>query len=140
MIFSVILAPRYGCDAITDDGTCFIHYTSSGSSWHNAKRSCISRGYNLATVKNPRENYILYSTRYSSSSKDCWIGLSDINNEGEFVWSDGSTDYYRNWHDHEPNHLKYEDCVHFWGGATWNDRPCSHIYNCYFCSTNGKKT
>ena len=33
----------------------------------------------------------------------CWIGYNDIDNEGTFVWDDGSTSTYTNWADGEPN-------------------------------------
>ena len=139
MIISVIIAPTYGCDAITDDGTCFTHFTSSKISWYIARQQCISLGYNLATVKNPQENSLLYSTRTSSSSTDCWIGLNDENSEGTFVWPDGSDSLYRNWRVGQPDDYRNaEDCVHFWDKADWNDRSCTHTLACFFCSTSGK--
>ena len=133
--------PRYGCDAITDDGTCFNHFTSSGVNWENARQRCISWGYDLASVKNPQENSLLFGTRSSSSSTRCWIGLNDISSEGTFVWSDGSDSLYRKWKVPEPNNYKNEDCVHFWDATKiWNDFPCTNMLTCFFCSTNGENT
>ncbi|KAI6661817.1 Phosphatidylinositol phosphatase PTPRQ-like isoform X2 [Oopsacas minuta] len=131
------IAPSYGCDAITNGGTCFSYFTtSSGVSWENARQRCNSWGYDLATVTSSQENSLLYNTRSSSSSADCWIGLHDLHSEGSYVWSGGSYSSYRNWNDGEPNNLYDEDCVHFFDSIYWNDLLCTLTLNCYFCSAN----
>ena len=114
ILFSHIIVPRYGCDVITDDGSCFSYFTSSGVNWENARQKCISWGYDLASVKDPQENSLLDATRTSSSPTGCWIGLNDRSSEGTFVWSDGSDSLYRNWQvDQANNYRESQDCARF---------------------------
>ena len=132
------VVPTYGCDAITDDGTCFNYITSTGTNWENARILCTSRGYNLATVKSSQENNLLHAIRSSSRSDGCWIGLNDISSEGTFVWSDGSDNLYRNWIVGQPNNYHNQDCVRLHGNLEWSDLPCTHKPICFYCSTKGK--
>ncbi len=57
-----------------------------------------------------------------------WIGLTDENTEGEFVWtSNGSIAEYTNWESGEPNGEMMEDCVnlnHEEQGRKWSDISC----------------
>jgi len=66
-----------------------------------------------------------------------WLGLSDINTEGTFVWSDGTTFDFHYWAKHQPNNFHNEDCVHTLGFLLghkyeWNDVNCSdcHRFTC----------
>ena len=62
------------------------------------------------------------------SGSEWWIGLNDHDSEGTFVWEDGTTVSYTNWHSGEPNDYgSGEDCgqLNFWGDGTWNDQSCS---------------
>jgi hypothetical protein len=57
-----------------------------------------------------------------------WIGLTDLKEEGKFVWTiSGSTPKYNNWESGEPNGGWMEDCVnlnHASQSRTWNDLSC----------------
>lgn len=67
-----------------------------------------------------------------------WVGLNDIAEEGEFVWTDGSTKTYANFQNNEPNNYGgNEDCVslHSNNNGKYGDHPC--LYNERFiCETN----
>ncbi|KAI6661354.1 hypothetical protein LOD99_10021 [Oopsacas minuta] len=126
--------PTTGCDAISNEGTCFSYFTSTGVNWTDARVQCVSSGYDLATVISTEENTLMYGTLTGSTS--CWIGLNDINGEGTYIWADGSDSIYRNWAPGEPNNLGDEDCVHTYGNPNWNDQECADILTCYFCSTH----
>ena len=141
MIISIPIVPTYGCDAITDDGTCFSYFTSTSRiNWETARQRCLLWGYDLASVKNSQENSLLYATRSTSNSVNCWIGLNDRSSEGLYVWSDGSNSLYRNWRFGEPNNQENEDCVHFFNNVDWNDKSCTYTVSCFFCSSTGKNT
>lgn len=48
-----------------------------------------------------------------------WIGLTDVDMENQWKWSDGSSlGAYTNWGTSEPNnHLVEGDCVSLWAGV-----------------------
>ncbi|KAI6655606.1 hypothetical protein LOD99_2104 [Oopsacas minuta] len=123
--------PPTGCDAITNEGTCFKYFTSSGLNWAQTRDLCLEWGGDLATVRSEQEGILLESI----GSVDCWIGINDIDNEGSFVWVDGSTSSYRNWVPGQPNNARgNEDCGHIVGQREWNDLPCTELRSCYYCN------
>ena len=125
-----------GCNAISSDGICFTSFTSNGIDWNNSTQECISRGYNLATVRSLEENTLMYSTTVTGSDT-CWIGLNDIANEGTFVWADGTDSTFTYWSTGEPNSSGDEDCVSTLMGPKWNDYYCTQQLTCYFCGAKG---
>ena len=66
-----------------------------------------------------------------SNGGDAWIGLSDIETEGSFVFLDGvvSTQSNTGWGPNEPNNENHgEDCVNI----NWIDHPPNTV-NDYYC-------
>ncbi len=56
-----------------------------------------------------------------------WIGANDIDDEGTFVWADGSPLTYTNWNGNEPNDWGgNEDCGQTLANGKWNDMPCTY--------------
>ncbi|XP_035672094.1 von Willebrand factor D and EGF domain-containing protein-like [Branchiostoma floridae] len=95
--------------------------------YDDARQTCTADGGLLAMPKDSATNTFI---RDLAGVEDRWLGLNDINNEGQFVYEDGQTlesSGYNNWLPGEPNdHGGDEDCVHFIGsGHGWNDAPCS---------------
>ena len=83
------------------------------------------------------ENYLMYNT--ATNSTTCWIGLNDIDDEGTFVWADGTDSTFTYWTPGEPNNSSDgEDCTGTNGVSTWNDFNCAISLACYFCVTEGK--
>jgi len=72
-----------------------------------------------------------------------WIGLTDKDAEGDFVWdSTSETAEYTNWKTDEPSGFDYveddDDCVHLdvsSEGRTWNDEACSRPDIFALCQT-----
>ena len=61
---------------------------------------------------------------------DIWIGGNDIENEGQFKWSDNSNWNYENWTSGNPNNAeRREDCVEgdWAAGTSWNDDKCDKL-------------
>ena len=78
-------------------------------------------------------------TGVTDSGLLCIIGLNDIDNEGTFVWTDGSSSNYIPWETAQPDdNGGIEDCVESRSIGVWNDIPCFPDLSCYFCSTKGK--
>jgi hypothetical protein len=67
-----------------------------------------------------------------------WIGLSDENIEGDFMWmSNGKTANYTNWEEGQPSRFVYDleaDCVHLnTDRETWNSISCDDPYFTALC-------
>jgi hypothetical protein len=93
-----------------------------------------SPGY-LVTLTSPAEEGFVLQSFGSvplETGGGVWIGLSDIVQEGAFVWVTGEPLSYTNWQTGEPNGGTFEnfaETVFFGGGASsgWNDLPGSHV-------------
>ena len=131
------IVPTSGCQTISNCGTCYSYFSSTGINWEDARLQCATSGYDLATVTSVEENTLMYNTAPANSR--CWLGLNDIDNEGTFVWVDGSVSTYRRWNTGEPNdNYSFEDCVEISTNSSWNDFSCTNTQACYFCSTKGE--
>ena len=120
-------------------GTSFYKLvTSSRLTWGKAKEECEKCQAGLVKVESSEENDFI-KTELLPTDKDggYWIGLSDSDNEGDWMWTDGTqldSDGYQNWGDKQPknNENNNEDCVvmrirkdhpdHY---GKWHDLPCS---------------
>jgi hypothetical protein len=67
-----------------------------------------------------------------------WIGLTDVNEEGSWIWMTSMTKLsHSHWTLGEPTALnvykEIENCVLIYkNNGMWNDSPCSHT-NFYIC-------
>ncbi|KAE8619761.1 hypothetical protein XENTR_v10009962 [Xenopus tropicalis] len=122
---------RSNCDSGWKEfnGSCY-YFSKSIMGWNKARALCLKKESDLAVITSENEQDFLYET---TQDDRYWIGLSDTDQEGAWVWVDG-TDYstsYKFWKEGEPNdHLNNEDCAHMWTHGEWNDVPCSYSY-CY---------
>lgn len=89
--------------------------------WHAAVQACASVGAHLMTITSASEQDI--ATKFSEDCGLCWLGLTDADSEGNFVWITGEPLGFTNWGGGEPNnHCENEDFVHMYSGGTWNDQ------------------
>ena len=98
--------------------------------WHDARQRCQDSFGDLASITSKKEEELLGILVSGVIDKGgFWIGLNDIEKEGELVWSDGIKYSYTNWIYNEPNdqHGK-EDCVVLYHSLKWNDVPCYKHY------------
>ena len=99
-----------------------------------SQEKCSVVGANLPSIHSQEENVYVQNLHGGEHS---WLGLTDINSEGTFVWSDGTSFNYHYWASHQPNNFKNEDCVYTLGFRRgheykWNDVSCSdcHKFTC----------
>ena len=132
--------PASGCNAISSEGVCFKHFTTSGGNyhWHTVSSNCINYGYdNLASISSLEENTMVLNT--SPYNGDCWIGLNDASSEGTYVWVDGSESTYRAWGSGQPySGTSYYDEVVQDSAGNWKTAYDHTNYYCYICRTNSK--
>ena len=64
----------------------------SGSlSWTDAEAACVANGGNLASMHSDADHLVVMrACNEVSDTGNCWIGLNDADEEGTFVWTDGS--------------------------------------------------
>jgi len=90
------------------------------STWPNASASCSTYGGYLASVGSAGENAFLANILTLQSA---WIGLNDVNNEGNFSWTNGDPLGYTNWYPQQPNnHNNYQDYCEMLNNGQWNDQ------------------
>jgi len=97
------------------------------ATFDDALNACRSKGGTLAQPRTQAEQDVIASL-YPNTN--VWIGLDDMENEGTFVWSDGTPfcdcGGYNNWNEGEPNDLGgNEDCTHLLPNGRWNDLNCN---------------
>lgn len=87
--------------------------------WEDSRKDCVKRGADLVMPKTKEE--IDFVVRIHERT---WIGLTDKNHEGTWLWVDGSELMTAFWDTGEPNNAGDEDCAEFKNGK-WNDALCS---------------
>ncbi|XP_012889053.1 PREDICTED: low affinity immunoglobulin epsilon Fc receptor [Dipodomys ordii] len=107
------------------------YYFGEGTKrWLQARFACSDLEGRLVSIHSQEEQDFLSK----HVSKDAWIGLQDLDVEGEFVWMDGSPVSYSNWLQGEPNNAgSDEDCVMMRGSGHWNDAFCRSQLDTWVC-------
>ncbi|XP_073453317.1 pulmonary surfactant-associated protein A-like [Aquarana catesbeiana] len=92
--------------------------------YKEAKTICASGGGQLAVPRTQEENQAIFSLR-KKGQKHSFMGINDIQIEGDFRDLSGQFITYFNWFPGEPNNLhNNEDCVEMWEDGWWNDENC----------------
>ncbi|XP_017113571.1 accessory gland protein Acp29AB-like [Drosophila elegans] len=91
--------------------------------WNNAEDTCRKMGGHLAAFKSRKElDAVIAKLRQGHAY---WLGVSDQENEGDFVTASGNKPIFMTWGRGEPNNLnKREHCVDIYRGFM-NDLPCN---------------
>ncbi|TFK09505.1 Collectin-46 [Platysternon megacephalum] len=97
--------------------------TGTKDSFENGKSLCAKAGGALACPHNHAENTAL--REILKDSERAYLGMSDVQTEGKFLYLNGEPVTYTNWEMGEPNNNKNEDCVAMYDNGKWNDIDCS---------------
>ncbi|KAH3844855.1 C-type lectin domain family 4 member M-like isoform X2 [Dreissena polymorpha] len=107
--------------------------------WNNAESICELFGGYLAEIQNAAE-YNFIQSQVNTTQKNFWVGGSDIENEGTWIWMASMTPLsYAKWEAGEPNsdHNSDENCIDIRPGKLgWNDERCYLVQN-YICEGEG---
>ena len=98
------------------------HYycSTAPATWPVAKTVCEANGGFLADVNSFEENEFIADQLSISSA---WIGLTDVNAEGQYEWCNGEPVSYTNWFPGQPNNFNNsQDYVEMLSTGEWNDQ------------------
>jgi hypothetical protein len=113
-------------DFIYDTDNSFHTYLLSpaGLDWQAAQAWSRTLGGHLVAINSNAEQALLYGA-YSNHPEGLWIGLSDAQSEGTWVWDGGEPVVYANWCAGEPNNFgndeDYGQLVFGVSSSCWND-------------------
>ncbi|XP_047454738.1 ladderlectin-like isoform X1 [Mugil cephalus] len=113
-------------------GRCFL-FIPTPMTWARAEKNCQSLGGNLASVHNVFEYHAIQRLilRRTHAHPHTWIGGSDGEEEGLYLWSDGKPFRYSKWCPGEPNNLgpiwRRQNCMqmNIGGSKCWDDNYCN---------------
>merc|ERR1712241_321787 len=131
------------------NGQCYKRVTEKIQGRYYNER-CKAMHYDALTILSAEENAFIMDNVIPDGNDDWWIGMSDREKEGEWMWfKDGSPlGQYHNWAPGQPDDYRVvnqdigQDCaviwVHlFWDNArlngTWDDQECNYSYWPYIC-------
>jgi len=118
---------------------------ATGISWNEASANCQARGGRLADILSVEENQFITTqllgkiTPWKAPYRGAWIGYTDAQKEGSWIWTSGRSSSYKNFGAGEPNNSGgIENCgaIELQRNASqpnglWND------YSCYGTSSYG---
>ncbi len=119
------------------------YHLLEAATWTNSEAEAVTLGGHLVTINDAEENTWVFDTfaNFGGEAKDLWIGLNDVQSEGDFVWSSGETSLFTNWQTGQPdggpgNDEHYAQIyaggtpIHFagWVPGRWNDFNGSPSY------------
>ncbi|XP_035661638.1 CD209 antigen-like protein C [Branchiostoma floridae] len=136
---------QQGCPSgyVQFQNRCF-NFSTESKNYNDARLSCKAAGGHLAMPKDNATNAFLVeqiNVMYpNGSSGSVWFGLADREEEGSFVWEDGTPlgTGWNNWNQGEPNNQhSREDCVEWRAkyGYKWNDVRCFTVHK-YVCEVD----
>uniref|UniRef100_A0A914UV42 C-type lectin domain-containing protein n=1 Tax=Plectus sambesii TaxID=2011161 RepID=A0A914UV42_9BILA len=122
-------------NSISNSSKSFCLVTTKAT-WFNALMNCqnIAAQGTLATISNAFEQSQLNSIVYEHQAPcpDTWIGANDINQLGNFQWSDGQPLVYTNWEPGQPDLNNRCTAAQLQTNGQWITEPCG-VDNCFVC-------
>ena len=116
-------------------------------SWHEAKAHCASRGAQIASLTSDTDLWLarhILSLGVEDEDDAMWVGMTDNNTEGEWVWDSGlpvhqnDTEgwWAKRWYDHR---APFEDCVAMLSSGLLDEIQCddSTVANYVLCEQRG---
>ncbi|XP_058863057.1 low affinity immunoglobulin epsilon Fc receptor-like isoform X1 [Acipenser ruthenus] len=106
-------------------GSCY-YFSKQTKNWMESKDECERKASHLIIIKDQDQLDFVFG---QMKGNNFWIGLSDKDIEGNWIWVDGSNVTIPFWSSGEPNNANTnEDCVEVLPNqATWNDISCDQL-------------
>ncbi|KAI4541615.1 hypothetical protein MG293_008757 [Ovis ammon polii] len=107
------------------------YFGEGAKKWIQARYACEDLDGRLVSIHSPEEQDFLTKR---ANWRGSWIGLRDLDIEGEFIWMDNQPLDYSNWQPGEPNDGgQGENCVMMLGSGKWNDAFCGSDLHGWVC-------
>ena len=116
------------------DRSYYKMFRSEKLSWSDARANCVYNGGDLATIKDYPEKAFV---KKSFPGETFWLGGSDIANENDWKWVDGTQVDRHIFDGHEPNNVGGEDCMAAYRHVGVADHACSSPFN-FLCEFGPK--
>ena len=85
-----------------------------------ARQFCSVKGGDLVKVEFEEENTFIQD----KFGEDFWLGATDKENEGSWVWTDGTWVDWTNWKSGEPDGKRNANCLRMGSNGQWYDLSC----------------
>ncbi|CAH1252246.1 PLG [Branchiostoma lanceolatum] len=130
--------PTLGCpisDYVKFNGVCYKD-VAEGNTFDGARQRCAADGGLLAMPKDSATNTFIHQLGDGRAGR--WLGLTDTENEGQWVFEDGQTlasADFSNWRPGEPNNnANKEHCAYVFDVThIWNDAECNARVGGFVC-------
>ncbi|XP_045191038.1 perlucin-like [Mercenaria mercenaria] len=135
LLVATIFETSLGCPTgFLTHGTSCYHFSHDTETWIGALQMCRELDSKLVEINDASENDFI-KAKTKLTNKNYWIALSDVREEGSWVWMDShaalkSTDF-SDWSHGQPDNLhNNENCAAMFrlthhGQWQWSDVPCS---------------
>jgi cysteine-rich repeat protein len=101
---------------------CYYLEGDTEVSWYQARRECVVRGGDLATIGSWAERGLVDFL----TTEDTWVGANDIVTEGAYTWATGAPFRFADWASGQPDSSGDEDCAHVTSNGEMNDNNCAN--------------
>ena len=126
-----------GCEAASREGSDYC-FCAVPSDQPTADADCVDRGGRLTSITDDGENDFVRARADDARIGEAWIGFTDLEEEGVWVWLDGTVSDYANWLGSQPDNFKgIEHCAEMEVNARWNDIDCPRVNSGYVCKAPG---
>ncbi|KAJ8373309.1 hypothetical protein AAFF_G00266650 [Aldrovandia affinis] len=102
------------------NSTCY-YFSTERKSWNDSRSACLKQGADLVIIESKEEQDFIY--KHTGGGDVYWIGLSDSETEGTWLWVDGTPlqEDKAFWRRREPDDFGSEDCAAAARGWVWGD-------------------
>lgn len=96
----------------------------------------------MADIHSPEENQLIFDNVTASGIDvvdDCWLGFSDYEKDGNWIWTSGAPATFKAWNPNEPNNVGPigEHRAHMGiSDPMWNDHRSTLAMKVLRCSSN----
>ncbi|XP_016383682.1 C-type lectin mannose-binding isoform [Sinocyclocheilus rhinocerous] len=105
--------------------TCMFYFIPKSMDWSDAQTHCRQNYIDLATMDDQTDQDEMMRVIRQVYNGDVWIGLSRMDANASWIWSDQSPSTFMPWDSNQPNNWKgHQYCVIVTPGAKLNDLGC----------------